>query len=62
MVVVASGPDALTADQLIEYCAARLAKFKVPTIVRFADELPRTSIGKVRKDELRKAFSAGAAP
>jgi carnitine-CoA ligase len=58
VVVVTSGPDALTADQLIEFCSGRLAKFKVPTIVRFADELPKTSIGKVRKDELRKAFSA----
>jgi crotonobetaine/carnitine-CoA ligase len=58
VVVVASGPDALTADQLIAFCAERLAKFKVPTIVRFADELPKTSIGKVRKDELRKTFSA----
>ena len=53
-----SGPDALDADQLIAFCAERLAKFKVPTIVRFAEALPKTSIGKVRKDELRKAFSA----
>jgi crotonobetaine/carnitine-CoA ligase len=58
VVVVTSGPDALDADQLIAFCVGRLAKFKVPTIVRFADELPKTSIGKVRKDELRKAFSA----
>lgn len=57
VVVVATGPPELTADQLIEFCAGRLAKFKVPTVVRFADELPKTSIGKVRKDQLRKAFS-----
>jgi crotonobetaine/carnitine-CoA ligase len=58
VVVVTSGPDALDTDQLIAFCAGRLAKFKVPTIVHFADELPKTSIGKVRKDELRKAFTA----
>src|SRR3984957_14742007 len=58
VVVVTSGPDRLTADQLIALCVGRLAKFKVPTLVRFADELPQTSIGKVRKDELRKTFSA----
>src|SRR3954452_4094870 len=53
-VVVPLEPGAVTADELIEYCQARLSKFKVPTIVPFAEELPKTSIGKVRKDELRK--------
>jgi carnitine-CoA ligase len=59
LIVVCAEGEALTADELIAYCSGRLARFKVPTIVSFADELPRTSIGKVRKDELRKALTAG---
>lgn len=58
VVVVPVEPDALDAEELIAYCRTRLSKFKVPTVVRFAEELPKTSIGKVRKDELRKALAA----
>jgi crotonobetaine/carnitine-CoA ligase len=59
VVAVPVAPDALTAEELIEHCAQRLSKFKVPTVVRFVEELPKTSIGKVRKDELRKALIPG---
>jgi crotonobetaine/carnitine-CoA ligase len=58
VVVVPIERDAVTAEELIDYCTGRLSKFKVPTIVSFVDELPKTSIGKVRKDELRKALVA----
>jgi fatty-acyl-CoA synthase len=40
-------------DELLEHCAARLARFKVPRGVRFVDELPRSGMGKVLKDDLR---------
>jgi crotonobetaine/carnitine-CoA ligase len=59
VIVVTTEPDGLTAEALIEFCAGRLSKFKVPTLVRFADELPKTSIGKVRKEELRRALAPG---
>ncbi len=55
-VVVPVEPGGVAADELIDYCRTRLSKFKVPTIISFVDELPKTSIGKVRKDELRKAL------
>ena len=60
-VVVPIEPDGVTADELIEHCRSRLSKFKVPTIITFAAELPKTSIGKVRKDELRKWLSSTTA-
>ena len=41
-------------EELREHCSRLLARFKVPTVLAFADELPKTSIGKVRKDVLRK--------
>ncbi|HXH87679.1 MAG TPA: AMP-binding protein [Gaiellaceae bacterium] len=44
-----------TADQLLAWCAARLAKFKVPREVRFVDSLPRNGMNKVLKSELLEA-------
>jgi fatty-acyl-CoA synthase len=38
---------------------ARLAGFKVPRHVEFADELPKTATGKIRKPDLRERFSPG---
>jgi long-chain acyl-CoA synthetase len=38
--------------ELQVFCAARLARFKLPT-VEFVSELPHSVIGKVRKRELR---------
>jgi fatty-acyl-CoA synthase len=41
------------ADELTAWCGDRLARFKVPRTVRFVDQLPRSGMGKVAKDELR---------
>ncbi len=40
-------------DELVEWCRQRLSPFKVPGRVVFVDALPRTSVGKIRKTELR---------
>jgi acyl-CoA synthetase (AMP-forming)/AMP-acid ligase II len=45
----------VTPEQLRELCAQRLAPFKVPSIVELHAELPKTSIGKIRKGELRRS-------
>ncbi|MFW0795237.1 AMP-binding protein [Gordonia sp. CPCC 205515] len=44
----------LTADDLIEHARKLLAGYKIPRDIVFADDLPRTSTGKVLKFELRK--------
>jgi fatty-acyl-CoA synthase len=49
--VVAEG---VTDEQLLEWCAARLARFKVPRSFRFIGEIPRNGMGKVQKQELRE--------
>jgi carnitine-CoA ligase len=49
----------LSEEMLIEFCAQRLARFKVPSFVVFLDALPRTPVGKIRKEVLRRR---GAAP
>ena len=44
---------AATADELIAFCRANLAGFKVPKTVVFGP-LPKTSTGKVQKFVLRQ--------
>ena len=46
-------PDRLTEEDVIGWCSERLAGFRVPQHVRFRKELPRTSVGKIRKHVLR---------
>jgi crotonobetaine/carnitine-CoA ligase len=54
LLVVTLRPEAqATSDELIAWCRERLSPFKVPSVVKFVDALPRTSVGKVRKTELR---------
>ena len=45
-----------TEDDVIEYCRERLAGFKRPRSVVFADELPRNVMGKVLKRDLREIY------
>jgi fatty-acyl-CoA synthase len=44
--------DGVSADELLAWCEARLARFKVPKTIRFVDEIPRNSMGKMQKQEL----------
>jgi len=44
--------DGVTEDELLAWCAARLAKFKVPSAIRFVDGIPRNSLGKIQKQSL----------
>jgi fatty-acyl-CoA synthase len=41
-------------QQLIGWCAERLARFKVPKHVRFVNEFPMTASGKIQKYKLRE--------
>ncbi len=56
-VVVPKPGEELTEAEVIEYCKGRLAKYKVPKKVVFAEELPRTATGKILKKELRARYS-----
>src|SRR5215469_15933613 len=47
------GHDAVSEDDIIEYCRANLARYKCPRHVVFT-ELPKTSTGKVQKFKLRE--------
>jgi fatty-acyl-CoA synthase len=52
----------LTAEQILNHCAGRLARFKLPAWIRFVDAIPRTASGKTQKDLLRRLFAEGKQP
>lgn len=53
--VVARDPAAPpTVGELHDWCAQRLSRAKLPRDITFVDELPRTSVGKIRKFMLKE--------
>jgi acyl-CoA synthetase (AMP-forming)/AMP-acid ligase II len=44
---------AVSVETILAYCRERLAGYKLPTDIRFIDELPKNASGKVLKQELR---------
>jgi fatty-acyl-CoA synthase len=57
-------PDAavLTAESLRDFCAGKLAHYKIPKYVHVVDEFPMTVTGKVRKVEMREQAAAILGP
>src|SRR5262249_54870724 len=51
----------ISAEEVREHCRKTLASFKVPHAVHVLDQLPRTSTGKVRKDQIVGQIMAPAA-
>lgn len=51
----------LTAAELLEHLADRLAKYKTPTEITFVDEVPKNPVGKIDKPRLRRTFAAVSA-
>lgn len=51
--VVKTSDSTLDEDQVKAHCAEHLARYKVPYLVRFVDELPLNASGKVVKPELK---------
>jgi fatty-acyl-CoA synthase len=48
------GATEITAESLREFCAGKLAHYKIPRYVHITDEFPMTVTGKVRKVEMRE--------
>jgi long-chain acyl-CoA synthetase len=49
-----AGAKPFTAEELRAFLAGKLGKHELPAAVEFVDELPRTSVGKLSRHELRK--------
>ncbi len=45
--------ETATQKELLEYCATKLAKYKLPGDIEFRKELPKTNVGKILRKQLR---------
>jgi len=52
------GDDEL-AQEIMEFCAGRLARFKTPKSIDFTNEMPRDPNGKLYKRKLRDPYWEG---
>jgi len=58
--VVKKDPS-LTKEELIAHCKKHLTGYKIPKLVEFRDELPKTNVGKILRRELRdEAIKTGS--
>jgi long-chain acyl-CoA synthetase len=51
--VVLKPGQTLTQEEVIKYCGEKLAKYKVPRMVEFVGDLPKSMVGKILRKELR---------
>jgi len=52
--VVLKPGETMTEQEVIDYCKTKLAAYKVPKMVEFINELPKSNVGKILRKELRK--------
>ena len=55
VIVLKPGAKA-TEQEIIEFCKQNLASYKKPAYVEFVKEMPKTSMGKILKRELRELY------
>ena len=58
--IVPKEGENLTVPEVVAFCRQKLASFKVPRLIEFREELPKTMVGKVlrrilREEELHKS-------
>jgi long-chain acyl-CoA synthetase len=53
-VIVPKNHETIEVEEIRAFVADRLASYKVPRIIEFADELPRNAAGKILKNVLKK--------
>jgi long-chain acyl-CoA synthetase len=52
--IVGKPGESLTEDEVISFCKEKLAAYKVPKLVEFVNDLPKSNIGKVLRRKLRE--------
>jgi len=50
--VVVKPGESIAPEDIQEFCRQQLVSYKVPSLVEFRDELPRTTVGKILRREL----------
>jgi long-chain acyl-CoA synthetase len=51
--VVLKEGQTTTEEEIVEFCRENMAVYKVPRIIEFRDELPKSMVGKILRRELR---------
>jgi len=51
--VIVKKDQSLTEEEVILHCREKLTSYKIPKIVEFTKELPKTNVGKILRRELR---------
>lgn len=57
LIIVKSGEDDVSPDELKGYLDGKIAKWWMPDDVQFIDEMPHTATGKIQKMKLREMFA-----
>jgi fatty-acyl-CoA synthase len=61
-VVVARANSDLTSEQVLKMLEGRIARYKYPKEVVVVGQLPKTALGKVRKEDVRQMVARAASP
>ena len=59
MAIVVKKDEAITEQELRDFCRKSLTSYKVPKSIIFTDELPKTNVGKILRRELRDKYVTG---
>jgi len=51
--IVVNPGESLTEEEVAAYCKDNLAVYKVPKIIEFIDELPKSAVGKILRRKLK---------
>ncbi len=51
--VVLHDNEEITEETIIEFCKTKLAKYKIPKYIRFIEDLPRNTAGKINREKLK---------
>jgi long-chain acyl-CoA synthetase len=54
-ICVVKRDPSLTKEDLIDHCREHLTGYKVPKLIEFFEELPKTNVGKILRREIREA-------
>ena len=56
--IVPKEGESLTEDEIFAFCEKKLAAYKRPKMIEFRDDLPKSAVGKILRNELRAAEEA----
>jgi long-chain acyl-CoA synthetase len=58
-VFIVKKDESLTQDEIIKFCRENLTSYKVPKLVEFRKELPKSNVGKILRKDLRAEVMSG---